>query len=87
MFVADSPALRTRVGLVVPKHGRKIVERNRVKRRLREAARLELLPACQARDAELDILIQARPAAYEASYRELEAEVRQLARELCSRDS
>jgi len=42
--VSASLLLHPRVGVVVPKHGRNIVDRNRTKRRLRELVRLRLLP-------------------------------------------
>lgn len=87
MFVAESPALRIRVAVVVPKHGRKIVERNRLKRRLRESARLELVPRCLDRGTALDVLIQARPPAYEAGFQALRDEIRELAEMLCSPSS
>lgn len=69
---------------MVPRHGHKIVDRNRLKRRLREAARLELLPCCWDGEARLDILIQARPQAYDAGFAELANEIKKLAIELCS---
>lgn len=84
MFVAESPALRPRLALAVPKHGHKIVERNRLKRRLREAARQELLPPCLDRGIALDVLIRARPEAYEAEFDKLRQEIIHLAEELCS---
>ena len=87
VFVAASPFLRVRVALVVPKHGHKIVQRNRVKRWLRESARLELLPHCRDRKAAVDILIRARAGAYGAGFLKLREEIRQLAEQLCSRDS
>ncbi len=43
--ILASPLRHSRVGLIVPKYRHGSVERNRVKRRLRELARLELLPA------------------------------------------
>ncbi len=87
VFVAGSPVLRVRLALVVPKHGHKIVERNRVKRWLREGARVELLPRCRDEGVELDVLIRARPNAYEAEYGQLKEEIRELAVELCSHSS
>jgi len=87
VFVADSPALRPRVVLVVPKHGHKIVERNKLKRRIRESARLELLPRCREQAVALDILIRAQPRAYEAEFEQLRDEIKELAEELCSRAS
>jgi ribonuclease P protein component len=59
--------LHPRVGVVVPKHKRKIVERNRVKRRLRELVRTQLLPYLER----TDLLIRAKPEAYDSSFRQL----------------
>lgn len=88
VFISTSPVAHSRVGLVVPKHRRTIVERNRLKRRLREAARLELLPRLEAGgSAAYDVLFRARPEAYEASYEQLRQEVVQMAEELCYRSS
>jgi ribonuclease P protein component len=87
VFVADSPVFRPRLALVVPKHGHKIVERNRVKRRMREGARLELLPRCLESDAAIDVLLRARPSAYEAGFPELREEIKKLAEQLCSHGS
>lgn len=88
VFISSSPVAHSRVGLVVPKHRRTIVERNRLKRRLREAARLELLPRLGENDvAAHDVLFRARPEAYEASYEQLRQEVVQMAEELCYRSS
>jgi ribonuclease P protein component len=64
--------LYPRVGIVVPKHRHKIVDRNRVKRRLREIVRINLLPALKS----IDLLIRARPEAYGSSFDQLSAEVR-----------
>lgn len=87
VFVAASAVSRPRVALVIPRHRHKIVERNRLKRRLREAARLELLPRCWDGEAKLDILIQARPQAYDADFAELTNEIKKLAIELCCHGS
>ncbi len=87
MFVADSPVLRPRVALVVPKHGHKIVERNKLKRRIREGTRLWLLPRCREQAAALDILIRAQPRAYEAGFEQLRDEIKELAEQLCSHAS
>ena len=86
-FVSPSPVAHPRLGIVVPKHKRNIVERNRVKRRLREIGRTELLPALRAAGAPLDVLLRARPEAYGAAYAELREELRALVEELCSRAS
>jgi ribonuclease P protein component len=76
-----------RVALVVPKHGHKIVRRNQLKRWLREGTRLELLPLCRDRNAHLDILIRARARAYGAGFSKLREEIKELAEQLCLRDS
>ncbi len=87
VFVAASPSSRTRLALVVPKYGHKIVKRNRLKRHLREAARIHLMPACRDTSAALDIVIRVKPGAYELQYEQVEAEIRELAEKLCSRSS
>jgi ribonuclease P protein component len=59
------------VGFVVPKHKRTGVERNRLKRRLREIVRIDVLSTLPA----IDLVIRARPEAYEASMMMLRSEV------------
>jgi ribonuclease P protein component len=61
-----------RVGIVVPKHGRKIVDRNRVKRRLREIVRTRVLPELSG----FDLLIRAKPEAYGSSFEQLSDDLR-----------
>lgn len=61
-----------RVGIVVPKHRRRIVDRNRVKRRLRELVRTRLLPNLNHR---IDLLIRAKPDAYDATFQDLAVDV------------
>lgn len=87
VFVAAAPSSRTRLALIVPKHGRSIVERNRLKRHLREAVRLQLLPACRDSRLALDIAIRAKPGAYDMGYEEVENQIGKLVKELCSRSS
>jgi ribonuclease P protein component len=48
--------------VIAPRFGRSAVDRNRLRRRLREQARRRLLPQVPP----LDILIRARPPAYTA---------------------
>lgn len=55
----------------MPKHGRPIVERNRLKRRLGELVRTELLAVVGASD----VLIRALPEAYRATFDQLRADV------------
>lgn len=68
--------LHPRVGIVVPKYKKTIVDRNLVKRRLRELARTHLLPALGS----IDLLLQAKPAAYDSSFAELASEVESVAK-------
>ena len=75
------------MGVVVPRHRRRIVDRNRVKRRIREVCRREVLPRLRDSDLSLDLLIRARREAYETSYRQLRKELVEVTEELCSRRS
>jgi ribonuclease P protein component len=70
----DAPC---RVGIIVPKHRHGAVERNRVKRRLRELARLRLLPVVPSGA----VLLRARPEAYRATFAALARDVERAARE------
>lgn len=87
VFLAPSPVSHSRLGLIVPKHGRKIVARNRVKRRLREIGRRRVLPRLARRELHRDVLVRARWKAYEASFEELRREVEEAVEELCSPES
>jgi ribonuclease P protein component len=73
---AASLLFRPRIGVIVPKYGRNIVDRNRVKRRLRELARTRLLPSAGT----LDIIVRAKPGAYGTSFSQLAAEVAEIAK-------
>lgn len=84
VFFLSSYEPRARVGIIVPKHHRQVVDRNRVKRRLRELSRRELLPRLREEGVHLDLLIRARREAYEASYRQLQRELLEVTEELCS---
>ena len=65
----------------MPKHKQTAVARNRVKRRLRESARLELLPALRQRTP-LDVVLRAMPSAYVAIGSALRADVERIAERL-----
>lgn len=67
-----------RVGIIVPKYRHGSVERNRLKRRMRELVRIELLPSLAA----LDIVIRALPRAYDRDFDALRAEVRRMSQTL-----
>ena len=97
VFISASPVSRSRIALVVPKPRQKtspdgkrvrgaIVQRNRLKRRLREIARTEVLPELDRGDKRLDVLIRARPEAYGSSFAELREEVLSLREWMCSSD-
>lgn len=60
-----------RVGLVVPRYRHTAVARNQLKRRLRELARLRLLPAMLP----FDVVIRTRPDAYEIGFDGLQADI------------
>ncbi len=66
-----SPLGHPRVGVVVPRYSRSAVDRNRLKRRLRELVRTRLLPTAPS----VDVAIRSRPDAYAASFEALEADV------------
>lgn len=81
-----SPLRHARVGIIVPKYRHGSVERNLVKRRLRELSRLQLLPALAGLQGSggpaVDVVIRIWPAAYEASFDRLAADVARVVREL-----
>lgn len=62
--VSPSPFDFLRVGIVVPRHGQSAVDRNRVKRRIRELVRLRVLSHAHS----ADLVIWAQPSAYRVSY-------------------
>jgi ribonuclease P protein component len=75
VFDSASPSSHPRIGLVVPKYRQTAVARNRVKRRLRELLRLEVLPRLEQCGALLDVLVRARRGAYGATYAQLRDEL------------
>lgn len=64
-----------RVGLIVPRLGRTAVERNRVKRWLREAIRLDFLPGAPP----LEMVVRTSRAVYALSFVRIRREVQGLA--------
>jgi ribonuclease P protein component len=60
-----------RAGIVVPRFGKTAVARNRLRRRVREIVRRELLRLLPA----VDLVVRAKPAAYGARFGELRAEL------------
>ncbi len=84
VFFLSSEKPASRLGFVVPRYGRRVVDRNRVKRRLREVGRTEVLPRLRVSGVSLDLLIRARREAYGVAYRELRRELTETIEELCS---
>jgi ribonuclease P protein component len=87
VFDSPSPAAFSRAGVVVPKHRHTSVERNRVKRRLREVLRLVVLPRLDSAGRPLDVVVRARREAYDAGWAELRAELEGWVERRCSRAS
>lgn len=84
-----SPQPFPRVGFVVPRYGRSAVARNQVKRRLREATRLDGLGVLEALvrggGPPLDLVVRALPGAYARDYAALAAELQQAIRQVVSK--
>lgn len=92
-----------RVGFVVPKYGHSSVDRNRLKRRLRELVRTRLLPSLRPAAhsdaasaataltatalAPVDVVVRALPTAYTAPFSALAAEVGRVYQEVRDRMS
>ena len=83
VFFAASPASRSRLGVLVPKHRHQIVERNRLKRRLKEIGRTRVLPALRLAGCSVDLMVRARPEAYEATFAELRSELDGVTEGIC----
>ena len=60
-----------RLGLIVPRHQSSAAHRNRLRRRLREILRRDLLRTLPA----IDLVIRAKRSAYAASFADLRAEL------------
>lgn len=69
--VAASPFAYARVGIIVPKYKRSIVERNQLRRRLRELVRTTVLPVIPP----CDVYIRSMPHAYGVSFDVLAVDV------------
>ena len=84
VFFLSSTGPGNRWGMIVPKHRYSIVERNRVKRRLREIGRTRVLPRLREQGMALDVLVRARREAYRVGFRTLSDELQSVTEELCS---
>lgn len=87
VLVSDSPGSFSRVGVVVPRYGQTAVRRNKVKRRLREALRREVLPRLDGPGPALDVLVRARREAYDVPYAVLAEELAGWTERTCARFS
>lgn len=85
VYDSPSPVSRSRVGVVVPRYGHRIVDRNRLKRRLREILRSEILPRLSAPESGRDVLVRVRRNGYEAAFADLRAELLDWWEQTCSR--
>jgi ribonuclease P protein component len=61
---APSGRPHPRVGIIVPRYKHSAVDRNRLKRRLRELIRTQLLPTLPP----IDVVVRAFPSAYNAGF-------------------
>lgn len=66
----------TRLGIIVPLYSHKVVERNRLKRIVREVMRRFVMPEMIE---PYDIVVKAKRNAYEADYKSIQLELRGLA--------
>lgn len=87
VFDFASPFAYPRVGVVVPKHRRNAVERNKLKRQLREVMRTEVMPRMSAAEAQIDLLVRARKEAYLATFTQLRDELVEFTEKRWSRRS
>ena len=87
VFWAQDPARGPRFGTIVPKHGHTVVERNLVRRRLKEIGRTHVLPELRSCGRTLAVLVRARPSAYGSSFSTLHDELARITEGLCSEPS
>jgi ribonuclease P protein component len=72
LFTRPSPVGCSRLAVIVPRYRHSAVGRNRLRRRIREISRRQVLPLLVD---PTDIAVRARPAAYEASFETLRREI------------
>ena len=87
VFFLSSDRPCPRVGVIVPKYGYRVVDRNLLKRRLREILRREVLPRLTMAERPVDVLVRIRRAAYTTTYQQLRKELVQLTEESWSKPS
>jgi ribonuclease P protein component len=72
LFLRPSPVGSSRLAVIVPRFRHTAVERNRLRRRLREIGRRQVLPVF---DGPTDLAVRARPSAYDAAFETLRREI------------
>lgn len=75
LIVHRSSTDRSRFAVVVPRHGRSIVQRNKLRRRLSEILRRDWVPEARGRSPAVDLIVRSGPAAYDASFDRLRSAV------------
>ena len=88
-LAVPSAAGETRIGVTVSRQLKGAVDRNRARRRLREAARMSLLDGGSGagqRGIRYDVVLIARPAALTLRFADLKEETEQAALRLTERD-
>ena len=79
---ADSLLSHARVAVVVAKHGHTIVERNLLRRRLRELVRMKVIPSIEGG---IDMVVRTQSSAYLATFDQLAREADEIAEKLSLR--
>ncbi|MEN8143486.1 MAG: ribonuclease P protein component [Gemmatimonadota bacterium] len=82
VIVAKSVGAEPRLAVIVAKRGHSAVERNKVRRRLREIVRTTWLPAQRMGGGGWDLIVRAGPEAYDASAASLLADFERCTREV-----
>jgi ribonuclease P protein component len=72
VIVAPGTAEYARLGVIVPLYSQKVVDRNLLKRRIREVMRRRVLPMLAGN---ADIIVRARKKAYQADYETIKQEL------------
>lgn len=76
--ILASPLVHPRVGFVIPKHNQSNVQRNTLKRKLREIVRVEILTVLPP----VDVVIKSRPDAYRADFKAIASDLHRMANEI-----
>ncbi len=85
VYHSSSPVSHIRAGWIVPKLGHNSVQRNLVKRRIREILRQDVLPRLADQGVDIEVLVRVKRNAYDAAYGDLRAELMEWTDRICSR--